>query len=119
VAVLDWEMATVGDPLSDLASLLVYWTQPGESEMFGGLKAVTAEPGFPRREEIKQLYATASGRDLANLDWYVAFAYFKVGVICQQIFYRWHQGQTHDERFAGHGAVAINLIREAVHIAGR
>jgi aminoglycoside phosphotransferase (APT) family kinase protein len=118
VAVLDWEMATVGDPLSDLASLLVYWTQPGESEMFGGLKAVTAEPGFPRREEIKQLYATASGRDLANLDWYVAFAYFKVGVICQQIFYRWHQGQTHDERFAGHGAVAHNLIQRAAEQAG-
>jgi aminoglycoside phosphotransferase (APT) family kinase protein len=117
-AVLDWEMATVGDPLSDVASLLVYWTEPGEAEMFGGLKAVTSTPGFPRRDEIKHLYASVSGRDLANLDWYVAFAYFKVGVICQQIFYRWHQGQTHDQRFAGHGVVAGNLIRRAAQVAG-
>ena len=117
-AVLDWEMATVGDPLSDLASLLVYWTAAGEAEMMGGLKAVTAEPGFPTRQEIIHLYATSSGRDVSRLDWYVAFAYFKVGVICQQIYYRWFKGQTHDERFSGHGAVATNLIHQAAHVAG-
>ena len=118
MAVLDWEMATVGDPLSDLASLLVYWTEPGESEMMGGLKAVTAEPGFPTRPEITQMYATWSGRDVSQLDWYLAFAYFKVGVICQQIYYRWFKGQTHDERFSGHGVVAANLIHQAAHVAG-
>jgi aminoglycoside phosphotransferase (APT) family kinase protein len=117
-AVLDWEMATVGDPLSDVASLLVYWTAPGEDELMGGLKSVTAEPDFPRREQIRELYARLSCRDLSNLDFYIAFAYFKVGVICQQIFYRWYKGQTHDERFAGHGAVATNLIRKAARIAG-
>jgi aminoglycoside phosphotransferase (APT) family kinase protein len=117
-AVLDWEMATVGDPLSDLASLLVYWTAAGESEMMGGLQAVTAEPGFATRAEIIHMYATWSGRDVSRLDWYLAFAYFKVGVICQQIYYRWFKGQTHDERFAGHGAVATNLIQQAAHVAG-
>ncbi len=117
-AVLDWEMATVGDPLSDLASLLVYWTGPGESEMMGGLKAVTAAEGFPTRREIAQMYAQSSGRDAASLDWYVAFAYFKVGVICQQIYYRWFKGQTHDARFSGHGAVATNLIGHAARVAG-
>jgi aminoglycoside phosphotransferase (APT) family kinase protein len=117
-AVLDWEMATVGDPLSDLASLLVYWTQPGELDLMGGLKSVTATAEFPRRDEIKALYAQLSGRDLSALDWYVAFAYFKVGVICQQIYFRWYNGQTHDERFAGHGQVASNLIGEAARIAG-
>ena len=116
-AVLDWEMATVGDPLSDLASLLVYWTGPGESEMMGGLKAVTAAPGFPSRDSLLELYARLSGRDVSALDWYLAFAYFKVGVICQQIYYRWLKGQTHDERFAGHGAVAVNLIRQAARVA--
>jgi aminoglycoside phosphotransferase (APT) family kinase protein len=116
-AVLDWEMATVGDPLSDVASLLVYWTEPGETELMGGLKSVTAEPSFPRRADIKELYARLSGRDLSDLDWYVAFAYFRVGVICQQIFYRWYKGQTHDERFAGHGAVAASLLHQAARLA--
>jgi aminoglycoside phosphotransferase (APT) family kinase protein len=117
-AVLDWEMTTVGDPLSDVASLLVYWTEPGETELMGGLRSVTAEEGFPRRAEVKELYARLSGRDVSDLDWYVAFAYFRVGVICQQIFYRWHNGQTHDERFANHGNVAANLIRKAAGVAG-
>src|SRR5262249_18474117 len=88
-AVLDWEMATVGDPLPDLASLVVYWTEPGEAEMMGGLRAVTGEPGFPSRQDVAALYANMSGRDLSNLAWYLAFAYFKVGVICQQIHVRW------------------------------
>jgi aminoglycoside phosphotransferase (APT) family kinase protein len=117
-AVLDWEMATVGDPLSDLASLLVYWTEPGEAEMMGGLRSVTRAPGFPSRTEIADLYATLSGRDLANLHWYLAFSYFKVGVICQQIYFRWFRGQTHDERFAGLGDVAGALIQKAATTAG-
>jgi aminoglycoside phosphotransferase (APT) family kinase protein len=117
-AVLDWEMATVGDPLSDVAALLVYWTAPDEIELMGGLKSVTAEPGFPDRSEIKALYARLSGRDVSGLDFYVAFAYFKIGVILQQIYYRWHAGQTHDERFSSHGRVATNLIRKAAQVAG-
>ena len=117
-AVLDWEMSTVGDPLSDVASLLVYWTAPGEDELMGGLKSVTAEPGFPPRDDIRELYARLSGRDLSQLDFYIAFAYFKLGVIIQQIYYRWYKGQTHDPRFAQHGAVATNLIRHAARVAG-
>jgi aminoglycoside phosphotransferase (APT) family kinase protein len=119
-AVLDWEMATVGDPLSDIASLVVYWTEPGEADavMMGGLRAVTSEAGFPSRDEITRLYARLSGRDVSALHWYIAFAYFRVGVICQQIYYRWFNGQTHDERFESHGAVAVNLIRHASRVAG-
>jgi aminoglycoside phosphotransferase (APT) family kinase protein len=117
-AVLDWEMATIGDPLSDVASLLVYWTEAGDSEAMGALKSVTAEPGFPSRAEVLEMYARASGRDVSRLDWYVAFAYFKVGVICQQIYYRWFKGQTHDERFSDHGEIANYLIRQAAAAAG-
>jgi aminoglycoside phosphotransferase (APT) family kinase protein len=118
-AVLDWEMATVGDPLSDIASLVVYWTEPGEADtIMGGLRSVTSEPGFPLRDDIAALYGRLSGRDLSGLRWYVAFAYFKLGVIIQQIYYRWYNGQTHDERFAGHGEVASNLIRMAASVAG-
>jgi aminoglycoside phosphotransferase (APT) family kinase protein len=118
-AVLDWEMATVGDPLSDVASLLVYWTEPGDEKLLGGLKSVTSEPTFPRRGDVLEMYARASGRDLASLDWYVAFAYFKLAVICQQIFYRWHVGQTRDARFQGHEATACNLIRHAAQLTTR
>jgi aminoglycoside phosphotransferase (APT) family kinase protein len=117
-AVLDWEMATVGDPLSDLASLLVYWTQAGEEDLMGGLRSVTCEPGFPDREEMASMYAEMSRRDLSNLRWYLAFSYFKVGVICQQIYYRWFKGQTHDARFEGLGGVAVGLIRKAASTAG-
>jgi aminoglycoside phosphotransferase (APT) family kinase protein len=118
-AVLDWEMATVGDPLSDIASLLVYWTEPGDSEAMGALKSVTSEPGFPSREELLEMYARVSGRDVSGLNWYVSFAYFKIGVIIQQIYYRWFKGQTHDDRFSGHGALATYLIEQAIHFARR
>jgi aminoglycoside phosphotransferase (APT) family kinase protein len=118
IAVLDWEMATVGDPLSDLASLLVYWSEPGDERLLGGLRSVTATPGFPGRDEIKELYARRSGRDLSNLNWYIAFAYFKVAGILQQIYFRWREGQTHDERFSRHDIVAANLIRAGARAAG-
>jgi aminoglycoside phosphotransferase (APT) family kinase protein len=117
-AVLDWEMTTVGDPLSDIASLLVYWTDPGDEVLLGGLKSVTSSPGFMRRSEVRELYARLSGRDLSGLDWYVAFAYFKVAVICQQIFYRWKVGQTRDARFAQHEQTTISLLQEAQRVAG-
>src|SRR5207244_12122993 len=102
----------------DLAWLARYRTAPGEDELMGGLKSVTAEPGFPPRAQIRELYAKLSGRDLSQLDFYIAFAYFKLGVIIQQIYYRWYKGQTHDQRFAKHGGVATNLIHHAAHIAG-
>jgi aminoglycoside phosphotransferase (APT) family kinase protein len=82
------------------------------------LRSVTAEPGFPARAEIIDLYARLSGRDVADLHYHLAFAYFKIGVILQQIFYRWQQGQTHDDRFAQHGAVATNLIQKSAEVAG-
>jgi aminoglycoside phosphotransferase (APT) family kinase protein len=117
-AVLDWEMATVGDPLSDLATTLVYWSEPGDAELLGGLRSVTASPGFLRRREVVDLYARLSSRDLQAFDFYQAFAAFKVAVICQQIYFRWHRGQTHDPRFQDHERVAINLIRRAAETAG-
>lgn len=118
-AVLDWEMATVGDPLSDLASLLVYWTEPGDADMvMGSLRSVTSEPGFPSRADIVEMYARLSGRDVSGLHWYVVFAYFKVGAIIQQIYFRWFKGQTHDPRFTSHGQLAAHLIEKAVEVAG-
>jgi aminoglycoside phosphotransferase (APT) family kinase protein len=118
VAVLDWEMATVGDPLSDLASTLVYWTEPGDEELMQGMMSATATPGFPRRSEAAELYARLSGRDLAHMDFYLAFAYFKLAVIVQQLHQRWHVGQTQDRRFAPYGELARRLVLEAARVAG-
>jgi aminoglycoside phosphotransferase (APT) family kinase protein len=86
-AVLDWEMSTLGDPLADLALLLVYWPQPGE-DLPATQSAVTALPGFPTRDEIAERYAARTGLDLSSLNWYVGFAYFKFAAIVAGIVAR-------------------------------
>jgi aminoglycoside phosphotransferase (APT) family kinase protein len=101
VAILDWEMSTVGDPLIDLGLLLCYWPQADDPEVFAGsLRSVTMEPGWMKRSEIIERYAARSGRDLSNIAYYYIFAVFKLAVVIQQIFFRYHAGQTRDARFA-------------------
>ncbi len=101
VAVLDWEMATVGDPLFDLAVSLTYWvTSEDPEELQTVLPTVTTLPGFINRAEFMEIYAQKSGRDLSSMHFYMTFAYFKLAVIIQQIYARWKKGQTQDERFA-------------------
>ena len=85
-AVLDWEMATVGDPLVDLGCTLCYWTQAGDPEMRGGsLSGITAEPGWYTRAELVDRYAEKAGRDVSGLGYYEVFGLFKLGVILQLI----------------------------------
>ncbi|MGY1603341.1 phosphotransferase family protein [Geodermatophilus sp. SYSU D00815] len=86
-AVLDWEMSTLGDPLADLAMLLVYWPQAGE-DLPASQAAVTALPGFPTRAEVAERYASRTGLDLSALNWYVGFAYFKFAAIVAGIVAR-------------------------------
>ena len=116
-AVLDWEMATVGDPLFDLAVSLTYWIEPDDPD---GLKAVmptvTVTPGFMSRRELIDRYETQSGRDLSDMHWYVVFGYFKLAAILQQIFARWKRGQTEDERFADFGERVRTLILHAENL---
>jgi aminoglycoside phosphotransferase (APT) family kinase protein len=101
VAVLDWEMCAVGDPLIDLGLLLCYWPQADDPEIFAGsLRSVTMTPGWMKRAEIVERYAARSGRDLSNIGYYYTFATFKLAVVIQQIYYRYHVGQTQDARFA-------------------
>lgn len=103
-AVLDWEMTTVGDPLFDLAVSLSYWVEPGDpDDLKSVMPTVTAAPGFMTRRELIDRYAEKSGRDLSEMHWYVVFGYFKLAGILQQIFARWKNGQTSDERFATFG----------------
>jgi aminoglycoside phosphotransferase (APT) family kinase protein len=87
-AVLDWEMSTLGDPLADLGMLFVYWPQPGEDRPAASQSTVTTLPGFPTRTEIAQRYAARTGTDLSDLNWYVAFAYFKFAAIVAGIVAR-------------------------------
>src|SRR4028118_2393051 len=78
-AVLDWEMATVGDPLFDLAVSLSYWTEPGDPEdLKAVMPTVTSTLGFMTRRELIDRYAQKSGRDLSEMHWYVVFGYFKL-----------------------------------------
>ncbi|WP_059105897.1 phosphotransferase family protein [Shouchella shacheensis] len=103
VGLFDWEMATVGDPLADLGVTLSYWIQADDREMLKtglGKTPVTTQPGFFSREEFIQQYSQKSGRDVSNIHYYVTFAYFKLAVIIQQIYYRYRKGQTTDARFA-------------------
>jgi aminoglycoside phosphotransferase (APT) family kinase protein len=113
-AVLDWEMATIGDPLLDLAVFLGYWIDPDDPEELKAiLPTVTAREGFPRRAEMVEIYAKHTGREPVGLEWYLTFAYFKLAVILQQIYARWVRGQTRDERFARFGERVRTLVEHA------
>lgn len=113
VAVLDWDMATLGDPLIDLGSTLAYWAEPGDAlyALFGaggsGLSHVLPRP------QVAARYAAATGFDITGLAFYHAFGIYRVAVIIQQIYIRYRRGQTSDERFAALGAVVPLLAEEA------
>ena len=120
-AVLDWEMATVGDPLFDLGVSLSYWVEAGDpEELRAGLPTVASiSPHFFTRREFLGRYAERSGRDLSSVGWYVTFGYFKMAVIAQQIYVRWKKGQTRDPRFADLGAGVRFMIRRAGELSRR
>ncbi|MEZ7950244.1 MAG: phosphotransferase family protein [Flavobacteriaceae bacterium] len=100
-AVLDWEMATLGDPLMDLGTSLGYWTLASDHDFVKqGIPSPTIFEGNPMRSEIVASYAKKSERDIHNMVFYYAFGLFKIAVIAQQIYYRYSKGLTSDPRFA-------------------
>lgn len=100
IGVLDWEMATLGDPLMDLGTTLAYWVDPEDMPELQVLAFVpTFLPGNLNRAEILGRYAEATGADISDAVFYYVFGLFKLGVIAQQIYYRYKQGYTQDERF--------------------
>lgn len=113
VGVLDWEMATVGDPLMDLGTTLCYWVEDGDAE---GLKNLafspTMRPGFYTRRQLAERYAEKTGRDLSHINFYFTFGLFKTAVVLQQIYFRWKQGLTKDPRFGGL-IFGVKLLAEA------
>ena len=102
IAVLDWEMATLGDPLMDLGSSLGYWVDPDDPPVMQQLQlSPTTLPGNPTRSDLVQRYAQASGRDVGPVVFYYVYGLFKLAVIVQQIYARYKRGHTQDARFAG------------------
>jgi aminoglycoside phosphotransferase (APT) family kinase protein len=91
VAVLDWEICTIGDPLADIGLLHVYWTGPDDEPSAWGGQATTAD-GFWNRDQLAPRYAEVSGRDLSELDFYVAFGYWKLACIVEGVYARYLGG---------------------------
>jgi aminoglycoside phosphotransferase (APT) family kinase protein len=115
VAILDWEMSTVGDPLSDLGYTFVYWGDAGDSEARIRTRPnaqVTAKPGFLSRAQMAAEYARLTGRDVSGIAYYEAFANYKLAVIVEGIYKRSLQGQTvfSEASVAGYEASARNLV---------
>jgi aminoglycoside phosphotransferase (APT) family kinase protein len=112
VAVFDWDMCTLGDPLCDLGTLLSMWSERGEA-LAGSNPMPTQTEGFPARAEAAARYGERSGRSLDALAYYVVFGTFKMGVVLQQIYFRYERGQTQDRRFAALADAAEGLFRLA------
>jgi aminoglycoside phosphotransferase (APT) family kinase protein len=111
-AVYDWDMATRGDPLADLGTLMASWFDPGEAPPDLSMMPTLASGWLSRNAAVRR-YESRSGRDLHQVDWHLVFGAWKLGVILQQIYIRWLRGQTRDDRFAGLGDGARSLFRLA------
>jgi aminoglycoside phosphotransferase (APT) family kinase protein len=118
IGVLDWEMCTIGDPLTDLGTALAYWVDAGDSpDMLATRWGPTTYPGSLTRAQLVQRYAQISSRNVSNMLFYLVFARFKIAVIVQQIYYRYHQGLTKDERFATMPHLIKLLLRASLRTA--
>jgi aminoglycoside phosphotransferase (APT) family kinase protein len=118
VAVLDWEMATVGDPLVDLGCVMCYWPEAGDPPVRrDALSAITTLPGWFTRAQLVERYARITGRDVSPLGYYEVFGIFKIAVVLQQIYFRFHRGQTRDERFRNFDQRVRGLVEIAATLA--
>jgi aminoglycoside phosphotransferase (APT) family kinase protein len=114
--VLDWEMCTIGDALSDLGTTSAYWIDSTDTdEMQQNRWGPTTVPGSFTRAEVVDYYARQTGCEVRHIPFYLTFARFKLAVIVQQIYYRYHQGLTKDERFASMPERIQLLLRAALH----
>ncbi len=114
VGVLDWEMATIGDPLMDLGCSLAYWVEAGDGpEMLATRMLPTQLPGSLTRGEVLHRYGEAGGLPVDDFRFYRVFGLFRLAVIIQQIYYRYYHGQTRDERFGALGPMTHVLVRRA------
>ncbi|MCZ6552733.1 MAG: phosphotransferase family protein [SAR324 cluster bacterium] len=120
VAVFDWDMCTVGDPLADLGTLLGYWAERGDSgarQAFAPMP--TQQDGFYTRAEVVERYGRKTGLDMSDAEFYEIFALYKTAVVIQQLFVRYHRGLTQDTRFQGYDRKGADLIQVAWAMANR
>jgi len=120
VAIFDWEMATLGDPLADLGYTLIYWYEAGDAAHDDGISTMarfTAKPGFFTRAEIIAEYAQRSGRDVEAVDFYQVLALYKLAIISEGIYARYLQGKTYGEGFDGMVRSTPALAQRALRIA--
>ncbi len=114
IGVLDWEMATLGDPLMDLGCTMSYWVQADDPPpLLAARMGPTHVPGMLTRAEMIQRYADKAGLNLDNFDFYYVFGLFRLAVIVQQIYRRFYDGKTQDQRFAAFGQMATLLNQVA------
>jgi aminoglycoside phosphotransferase (APT) family kinase protein len=119
VAIFDWDMCTLGDPLSDLGALLCYWTEPSDPPYLQAIAMMpTGEPGFLTRSEVVERYARVSGRSVQDINFYHTLGLFRLVVIMAQIYIRFVRGQTQDQRFAAFGPMIPVMARAAQEVMG-
>ncbi len=119
-AVLDWEMATVGDPLADLGLTLCYWAWADAPQLRARpVPSLTSQPGWYTRDRFVERYAARTGRDLSRIGYYEVLGIFKLAVILQQIYFRFRRGQTKDARFRNFGERVRGLVDLADSLAKR
>lgn len=117
VAIFDWDMCTLGDPLSDVGALLAYWTEPTDPPAMQAMAMMpTGDLGFLTRAELVERYARVSGRSVHHIHFYHALALFRVAVIIAQIYIRYVRGQTQDRRFANFGAMIPVMAQAALAV---
>jgi aminoglycoside phosphotransferase (APT) family kinase protein len=112
-SIFDWDMATLGDPLVDLGTLLGYWPEPTDPAPRAA-RPIGADDAFPSRAVVVARYAAATGLDMGRIAWYEAFALWKTAVVVQQIYIRYKRGQTRDERFAHYPDRIPILVEQAL-----
>jgi aminoglycoside phosphotransferase (APT) family kinase protein len=116
IAILDWEMATIGDPLADVGYMMIHWIRPGDEIGRFNLQAVTTREGFPDRHELIERYEQRSGRSMHALDWYVALALWKAVVFMEGNYKRALAGSTDDPYLKTFGEGVLELARRAVDV---
>jgi aminoglycoside phosphotransferase (APT) family kinase protein len=120
IAIFDWEMATIGDPLADLGYLMMFWVEADDPNLgMYELQAVTRKEGFPTRAEMIALYEERSGRSMQALDWYVTLALWKAVVFMEGNYKRAVSGATDDPYLKAFGDGVLELARRAVEVSER
>lgn len=118
ISIFDWDMCTLGDPLSDLGAMLTYWTEPDDPAYFQGISMMpNGDFGFMTREQLVERYEKKTGRKITNINFYHALGLFRLVVIIAQIYVRYVRKQTSDPRFKALGDVVPLVINAAYEVA--